>query len=155
MNQSITPHSDAAGECQCRQCLRDRKAEGPGGWPAELTRMIVCTTCGNKRCPHATDHRHACTGSNEPGQKGSAYQSTAHHPAPAELSAARRAADTNVEKNRELLLQRSLAGIAKYGTTTDANSLQLRDWLQHALEEALDMANYLQAAISRLDAGRL
>ena len=35
--------------------------------------------------------------------------------------------------------------------TTDANPLELRDWLQHALEEALDMANYLRAAISRLD----
>ena len=77
-------------ECPCRQCLRDRKAEGPGGWPAELTRMIVCATCGNKRCPHATDHRHACTGSNEPGQKGGAYQSTTPHPAPAELLAARK-----------------------------------------------------------------
>lgn len=66
-----------------------------------------------------------------------------------------KAADTNVEKNRELLLQRSLAGIEKYGITTDANNQQLRDWLQHALEEALDMANYLQAAISMLDAGRL
>ncbi|MBW6637227.1 hypothetical protein KXT41_25380 [Salmonella enterica subsp. enterica serovar Weltevreden] len=30
--------------------------------------------CGNKRCPHANDHRNACTGSNEPGQEGSAYQ---------------------------------------------------------------------------------
>ena len=78
----------APNECQCRQCLR--KAEGPGGWPAELTRMIVCATCGNKRCPHATDHRDACTGSNEPGQKGSAYQSTTPHPDPAELLAARK-----------------------------------------------------------------
>jgi hypothetical protein len=65
----------------------------------------------------------------------------------------RRAADANVEKNRELLLQRSIAGIKKYGTTTDANPLDLRDWLQHALEEALDMANYLQAAIALIDAG--
>ncbi len=63
----------------------------------------------------------------------------------------RKAADTNVEKNRELLLQRSNAGVVKYGVTTDTNPLELRDWLQHALEEALDMANYLRAAISRLD----
>lgn len=59
--------------------------------------------------------------------------------------------DSNVEKNRELLLQRSIVGLAKYGVTTDNNPLPLRDWLQHALEEALDMANYLQAAISKLD----
>lgn len=38
--------------------------------------MIVCATCGNKRCPHATDHRLACTDSNEPGQAGSSYGPT-------------------------------------------------------------------------------
>lgn len=59
--------------------------------------------------------------------------------------------DSNVEKNREMLLQRSVVGLAKYGVTTDNNPLMLRAWLQHALEEALDMANYLQAAISKLD----
>lgn len=36
--------------------------------------MLVCQTCGNKRCPHANDHRNECTGSNEVGQPGSAYQ---------------------------------------------------------------------------------
>lgn len=35
--------------------------------------MIVCPECGNKRCPHASDHALACTGSNEPGQPGSVY----------------------------------------------------------------------------------
>lgn len=63
--------------CQCRQCLRDRKDEETPGWPTELTRMILCPKCGNKRCPHATDHRNECTGSNEPGQKGSAYENCA------------------------------------------------------------------------------
>lgn len=58
--------------------------------------------------------------------------------------------DTNVEKNREMLLQRSNFGIAKYGCTTES-ILTLRDCLQHALEEALDMANYLQAAITKID----
>ncbi|EPQ4373553.1 MULTISPECIES: hypothetical protein [unclassified Enterobacter cloacae complex] len=37
------------------------------------SRLVVCPECGNKRCPHANDHRNACTGSNEPGQEGSAY----------------------------------------------------------------------------------
>ena len=43
--------------------------------PITLTdmRFVVCPECGNKRCPHANDHRNACTGSNEPGQEGSAY----------------------------------------------------------------------------------
>jgi hypothetical protein len=36
-------------------------------------RMICCAECGNKRCPKATHHDHQCTGSNEPGQEGSAY----------------------------------------------------------------------------------
>lgn len=33
-------------------------------------RMVVCPECGNKRCPRATNHNNACTGSNEPGQEG-------------------------------------------------------------------------------------
>ena len=37
-------------------------------------RMILCPTCGNKRCPKASDHNLACTNSNEPGQDGSVYK---------------------------------------------------------------------------------
>ncbi len=38
------------------------------------SQMILCPVCGNKRCPHANDPtNYACTGSNEPGQPGSAY----------------------------------------------------------------------------------
>jgi hypothetical protein len=39
-----------------------------------MSTFIVCPSCGNKRCPHATDHNLACTRSNEPGQPGSRYQ---------------------------------------------------------------------------------
>ena len=60
--------------------------------------------------------------------------------------------DSNVEAIREMLLERSQVGIEKYGTTTDRGDLSLRDWLQHALEETLDKAVYLQAAISKIDA---
>ncbi|MCM7577586.1 hypothetical protein [Enterobacter kobei] len=51
-------------DCWCRTCR-----------PVTVTdmRFVVCPDCGNKRCPHANDHRNACTGSNEPGQDGSAY----------------------------------------------------------------------------------
>lgn len=35
--------------------------------------MMLCVECGNKRCPKATNHDHACSGSNEPGQIGSVY----------------------------------------------------------------------------------
>lgn len=65
-------------KCKCRQCLRDRKEgeiiEGFGFMPVEMTQMICCQKCGNKRCPHATDHRLECTNSNDTGQKGSAYE---------------------------------------------------------------------------------
>lgn len=54
-----------ADDCQCATC----KPLGLGS----AMRMILCPTCGNKRCPHATNHIHPCTGSNEPGQPGSAY----------------------------------------------------------------------------------
>lgn len=36
-------------------------------------RFVVCPECGNKRCPRANDCRNACSGSNDPGQAGSAY----------------------------------------------------------------------------------
>jgi hypothetical protein len=56
--------------CSCHACRDERET------PMErLCRvMVTCSTCGNKRCPHATDHRNACTGSNEPGQPGSIYR---------------------------------------------------------------------------------
>ena len=38
-----------------------------------MSYMIVCPTCGNKRCPRSTDHNLACTNSNDPGQPGSRY----------------------------------------------------------------------------------
>jgi vacuolar-type H+-ATPase subunit D/Vma8 len=59
--------------------------------------------------------------------------------------------DTNVEKNRQLLLDRSIVGKKKYGMTTCTNPLTHKQWLRHALEEALDMANYLQAAITEIE----
>jgi hypothetical protein len=63
-----------SGPCECRKCL-EGKAVDIGGMdvPLTMSRMIVCEACGNKRCPHANDHRNACTGSNVPGQPGSAY----------------------------------------------------------------------------------
>lgn len=50
--------------CGCFDCSTDER---------RMTTFIVCGTCGNKRCPHATNHKNECTGSNEPGQKGSRY----------------------------------------------------------------------------------
>lgn len=57
-------NAETSTKCWCRTCR-----------PVTMTdmRFVVCPDCGNKRCPHANDHRNACTGSNEPGQEGSAY----------------------------------------------------------------------------------
>lgn len=63
MNPLTRPEPD----CHCESCDPIK----PDGSNA---RMIVCAICGNKRCPHATNHRNACTGSNEPGQPGSSYE---------------------------------------------------------------------------------
>jgi hypothetical protein len=52
---------DPTEDCGCFSCQ-----------PTD-TRMVLCATCGNKRCPHATDHHLLCTDSNEPGQPGSRY----------------------------------------------------------------------------------
>jgi hypothetical protein len=54
--------------CWCATC----RPVTPFGDPAD-NRMVLCPTCGNKRCPHAHDHRNACTNSNELGQIGSHY----------------------------------------------------------------------------------
>ncbi|MFS9612342.1 hypothetical protein [Enterobacter hormaechei] len=64
MLQGADGNSPVIPGCSCRTCR-----------PVTMTdmRFVVCPECGNKRCPHANDHRHACTGSNEPGQEGSAY----------------------------------------------------------------------------------
>jgi hypothetical protein len=61
--------------------------------------------------------------------------------------------DVVIEAVREDLHQRSQLGIKKYGTTLGENKAELRDRLQHAYEEALDMANYLKWAIMMIDAG--
>lgn len=60
--------------------------------------------------------------------------------------------DPVVEANRKMLLDRSQLGIQKYGTTLAGNKLTHKQWLQHALEEALDLANYLQAEIIKITA---
>lgn len=68
----VHPGSSPANPgCWCRTCR-----------PMVLNdmRFVVCPDCGNKRCPRANDHRNACTGSNEPGQEGSARPDTPQSP---------------------------------------------------------------------------
>ena len=52
-------------ECWCESCKPNTMTD---------MRMILCQICGNKRCPHATNHNNECTNSNEPGQKGSSWE---------------------------------------------------------------------------------
>lgn len=59
--------------------------------------------------------------------------------------------DKIVEEVREDLLRRSKIGIEKYGVTLDQAGESLLGWLQHAYEECLDQANYLKAAIIKLN----
>lgn len=67
------------------------------------------------------------------------------------MSEDRPACCPTVEAIREDLRRRAEFGLAKYGKTVADNPLPLRDWLQHALEEALDQAVYLKRAIQELD----
>lgn len=64
-------------EC-CRKCWTKEHGTNAIGIGDVLVEpigmpMIVCSVCGNKRCPRATDHDLPCTGSNDPGQEGSVF----------------------------------------------------------------------------------
>jgi len=54
-------------ECWCEDC--DIAAN-----KGMRSRMSLCPDCGNKRCPKATNHANACTGSNAIGQPGSSWE---------------------------------------------------------------------------------
>ena len=68
--------------CSCHRCadaldhVTDPITSKADDWFGKVAfrGMVVCSTCGNKRCPHATDHRLECSGSNEPGQPGSVHK---------------------------------------------------------------------------------
>lgn len=50
-----------------------------------------------------------------------------------------------------MVAQRQKLGLAKYKTTVEDNPLTLRQWLQHALEESLDMSVYIMRCIEEID----
>jgi hypothetical protein len=52
--------------------------------------------------------------------------------------------DTVVYRIAHLLRSRSETGIRKYGTTLDRTDLEVKQWIDHAIEECLDQALYLQ-----------
>lgn len=69
LNEAETPQLNIGAvsgslPCGCLKC-------SPNVFPN--MRFNVCPICGNKRCPHATDHNYECTNSNDVGQTGSVY----------------------------------------------------------------------------------
>ena len=55
--------------------------------------------------------------------------------------------DPIVESVRAKLLSRSQVGLSKYGVGLDRQDLSRLDWLRHAQDEVLDLANYLEVLI--------
>jgi hypothetical protein len=58
--------------------------------------------------------------------------------------------DSVVYRIAQLLKNRSETGIRKYGTTLDRTDLEVKQWIDHAIEEALDLALYLERIKSEL-----
>jgi len=56
-------------DCPCTSCLvtndgyLDRRITYLG--EKVIWWMVICPICGNKRCPHAENHRNECTGTKE------------------------------------------------------------------------------------------
>lgn len=46
---------------------------------------------------------------------------------------------------------RAALGLQKYGATLERTDIDLEGWLQHAYEEALDLACYLKRAMKELE----
>jgi len=74
--------NDPPQVCGCIRCFDARTSIGPVNLATELMASgqllklgfrYACEICGNKRCPHHSNHELACTGSNEPGQSGSVF----------------------------------------------------------------------------------
>jgi hypothetical protein len=62
-------------ECHCHRCIQEKEIRDATGMvPLGAMRMILYPICSNKRCPHANDHRLACTNSNKSGQPGSIFR---------------------------------------------------------------------------------
>lgn len=51
----------------------------------------------------------------------------------------------------EAIASRQRVGLNKYGMSVADNPLNLRQWLQHAFEESLDLPVYLRRAIEEID----
>ena len=52
--------------------------------------------------------------------------------------------DQIIQSIKDQFQKRSDRGQRKYGTTMDRNDLTVKEWLQHAQEEAMDFVVYLE-----------
>ena len=55
------------------------------------------------------------------------------------------------EKVIEKIRQRAELGLNKYNTTMERTDLTLKEWINHAMEEAMDLSVYLQRILIMLD----
>jgi hypothetical protein len=58
--------------------------------------------------------------------------------------------DRYVESIKDKFDQRSQVGIKKYGTTLERDDLNTEDWIDHAIEEAMDFILYLTVLKDKL-----
>lgn len=54
------------------------------------------------------------------------------------------------ERAREVLANQTAKGLAKYGTTVNLDDFSLVEWIDHAIEEAMDMIVYYNCIIKKL-----
>jgi hypothetical protein len=54
--------------CSCGQCREKVDEVIPSFYSIASQGMVLCSLCGNKRCPHAISHEHRCTQRNAIGQ---------------------------------------------------------------------------------------
>ena len=59
--------------------------------------------------------------------------------------------DPVVEAVCRKMMERSRYGIRKYENTLARKDFSVIDWLRHAQEEAMDLANYLQCVLDRFE----
>lgn len=52
--------------------------------------------------------------------------------------------DRIVQEIKDKFEQRSQLGIKKYGTTLERDDLSQEQWIEHAIEECMDLILYLQ-----------
>lgn len=49
------------------------------------------------------------------------------------------------------IARRQALGLNKYGVSVADNQLSLREWLQHAYEESMDLSIYLRRCMAEID----